>query len=283
MNKRGLVWIIVIVLIVIIVTIIGIMYFYSNPSTVPARCGDGICDTREKANGICLKDCNVQNSEFLSGFKLENTNDIREISQITFQLAQELNLDYVLVPVKYPSEGSLNWSAGLDYNYIAQLSTQYNIAVLPAFYTLHADDTNSQKYATFVTAFLKQFKNLMNIKYLEFQNEPVKDYNGQKSDRFFGTPTQLRNTNNAAYEAIKADSSLSNIQVGTAGFIMAAINEDENTIMNNYYSEYFNGLKFDVLTIHNYPRTSSYLQRSTSTTNSKYNFLSEYDILENYR
>ncbi len=248
----------------------------------------GTLVTASDSTDCCIGICSTQNTplattEFLSGFKLENTNDIRALSDITFKLAQELNLDYVLVSVQYPGD-DLDWSKNLDYNYISQLSGQYNVAVLPAFYKLGGrDDKDSQKYARFVTSFLKQFKDSMKIKYIEFQNEPVKDYDGTMSPRFAGTPTDLKNSDNAAYEAIKADPSLSDIQIGTAGFIMAAINEDENTIMNDYYASYFNGLKFDVLTIHNYPRTSSYLQRNTSTTQSKYNFLSEYNILKSYR
>src|SRR3989344_3282062 len=56
-------------------------------------------------------------SGLLYGFKLENTENSREISENAFKLAAELNINYVLVPIKYPERGAINASAGdLDWS-----------------------------------------------------------------------------------------------------------------------------------------------------------------------
>lgn len=286
-------------------TIIG------QPSS-SGKCGDGICDEKEKANpDLCPKDCGqttppavpalAPNStpspvvssgnkftDFITGFKLDNIDNVKEISKTHFELAKELKLDYIIVPVVNPRGSDINnmdWSKGLDYYYIFELSEQYGVKVLPAFYKLGGqggqDDKNYTKYADFVVSFLDKFYKDGNINYIEFQNEPIKDYNGKASARFGGTPTDLAKSHLAAYDKVKIKYPL--IKVGTAGFMAVAVSPDENEITNNYYKEYFLAKpKFDMLSLHHYPKTGSYLQ-TKSGSYSKYNFMSEYEILGTYR
>lgn len=228
-------------------------------------------------------------AKFISGIKLQNTRNIRELSEVTFELAKELVVDYVLVPVKYPARGkanvnvdNLDWAQGLDYYHIFELAEKYNILVLPAFYKLGGrEDRDFNKYADFVICFLDKFYDGKNIQYIEFQNEPVKDYNGRVSARYKGTPADLAKTTTAAYTAVKAK--YPRIQIGTPGFMSAAVTDSENEMINEYYKEYFSAKpKFDVLTLHHYPKTSSYLEK-TPYFKKGYNFLSESEIFQAYR
>ncbi|MDP3260233.1 MAG: hypothetical protein Q8M34_06575, partial [Thermodesulfovibrionales bacterium] len=194
-------FIILIIVVAIIAVGIGAFFVFQKPAfsepKMPiakfGKCGDGICDEKEKNNPkLCPKDCqiksqpsqkpqpisseqptNISNSskpssspgsnivsstnkftDFITGFKLDNTRSVREISRIHFELAKELKLDYILVPVKFHRGSDVNkidWSAGLDYYYIAELSKQYGVKILPAFYKLGGkDDKNYTKYADFV-------------------------------------------------------------------------------------------------------------------------------------
>ncbi|MFZ2969788.1 MAG: hypothetical protein WA063_01425 [Minisyncoccia bacterium] len=223
-------------------------------------------------------------TDFITGFKLDNVENVKEVSKIHFELAKELGLDYIIVPVN-PSGADVNnmdWSRGLDYYYIFELSEQYGVKILPAFYKLGGqDDKNYAKYADFVMSFLDKFYEDGNINYIEFQNEPIKDYNSATSARFGGTPADLAKSHIAAYDKVKEKYPL--IKAGTAGFMAVAVSPDENEIMNNYYKEYFSAKpKFDIFTLHHYPKISSYLQ-TKSGSYSKYNFMSEYEILGTYR
>lgn len=349
----------------ILVVSIGAYFVFKFIPEPVEKCGDGICDEKEKQKGICFKDCEEKTSckdlcgdricqeivcmaigcpcsesigscprdceeekkktcsqlngticsssqtcsgswldasdsamccsggcgesehsdDFISGFKLQNTENIRELNEITFSLAKELGLDYVLVPVTFPRNGDVNnidWSLRLDYYYIFELSEKYDVSVYPSFFKLGGeDDKNPDKYAEFVISFLNEFYIDENIKHIEFQNEPTKDYDGKDSARFEGTPTDLAMSNIAAYNKVKAKYPA--IQVGTPGFMAAAVNSDENIMMNEYYDEYLKaGAKFDVFNLHQYPKISSYLQTKEDL-NVKYNFMSEYEILKTYR
>lgn len=266
---------------------VAIFYYYSFRQD--SKCGDGICGLKEQANpNLCPKDCQgagVDKSEFIFGVKLENIEQIKGISEAAFKIAGELKLDYVQVPI-YPSRGVLasqtDWSEGQDYYYIFDLSKKYNIKVLPSFHS--QEIKNPQEYADFVVAFLDELYDGQNIDYIEFQNEPVKDYNGKISARFKGTAADLAKTNAAAYE--KTKSKYPDIKVGTAGFMTAAVTPSENETINRYYDEYFSaGPKFDFLSLHQYPKTSSYLQEKIPSKDikEKYNFLSEYKIFQTYR
>ncbi len=249
MNKKILIFILTVIIIVIALSV----YFVFQESDFPV----------------------TDISGFITGFKLDNVDDVRGISEATFKLAQELGVDYVLVPVKLPERDAnvdmakINWSQGLDYYYIFQLADNYNVNVLPAFYKLGVEnDKDYEKYAEFVISFLDEFYKNGNIKYIEFQNEPVKDYNGKVSARFKGTPTDLAKSHIAAYEKIKAKYPY--IQIGTAGFMATAVNASENKMINNYYKEYLSAKpKFDFLALHYYPKTSSYLQTTADSENSK--------------
>jgi len=228
-------------------------------------------------------------SGLLYGFKLENIENSREISENAFRLAAELNIDYVLVPIKYPERGAINasagdldWSENLDYYYIFELANKYDVSVMPAFYKLGGkNDKDAEKYAEFVIAFLDEFYGKRKIDYIEFQNEPIKDYDGKVSARFKGTPADLAKSNTAAYRKVKEK--YPSIKIGTAGFMASAVNSEENTMMNNYYEEYFSaGAKFDFLALHFYPKNSSYLQ-TKGENGAAYNFLSEHEIPLTYR
>lgn len=300
--------------VVIIGGVIGGILYFSRPELESriGKCGDGICDIKEKANlNLCPKDCKAPTrtttqsptqpttptiipsiSNFISGFKIQNLKNTKELSEVTFKLAQELGLDYILVPVGYPKEEvtdmqKIDWSTGLDYYYIFELANKYDISVLPAFYKLGGkEDTNYEKYASFVILFLDEFYEKKKIDYIEFQNEPVAEYNGKTSRHFGGTPTDLAKSNTAAYNKVKEK--YPPIKIGTAGFLAThdggiSNSSNENKIMNNYYKEYFSAKpKFDFLTLHQYPKTSSYLQEVENSA-TKYNFTSEYKIFETYR
>jgi|GEM_PF-2224034 len=238
---------------------------------------------------------------FITGIKLQNTDAIQELNLKTFEIAHELGVDYVLVPVTYAyrNETGLlicrhdtinntwDWVSGLNYDSIFSLANAFNIKILPAFYKLGGiKDKNYSEYANFVKSFLSEFYSSGRIKYIEFQNEPVKGYDGFVSHRFNGTPTDLRLSNNAAYDSVKT--MFPGIIIGTAGFITSAVSISENTIMNNYYNEYFGAdsdtLKYDVLTLHHYPRNGSYFQTCTETINmGELNFMSEASIYQSYR
>ena len=325
-------FIILIIVVAIIAVGIGAFFVFQKPAfsepKMPiakfGKCGDGICDEKEKNNPtLCPKDCqiksqpsqkpqpisseqptNISNSskpssspgsnivsstnkftDFITGFKLDNTRSVRGISRIHFELAKELKLDYILVPIKFPGGSDVNkidWSAGLDYYYIAELSKQYGVKILPAFYKLGGrDDKNYDKYADFVISFLDKFYKDGNINYIEFQNEPINEYNGKTSRHFKGTPADLAKSHLAAFNKVKEKYPL--IKVGTAGFMAVTVSPDENEITNNYYKEYFLAKpKFDMLSLHHYPKTSSYLQ-TKSGSYSRYNFMSEYKIFDTYR
>lgn len=224
-------------------------------------------------------------TDFVMGIKLDNFKEVREVSKMHFDLARELKLDYVLVPVTFPRGSSANnpdWSKGLDYYYITELSKQYGVKILPAFYKLgNKDDKNYEKYADFVLDFLNEFYADGNIKYIEFQNEPTKEYDGTVSPRFGGTAADLAKSHLEAYQKVKEKYPL--IKVGTAGFMAAAVAADENKMMNDYYAEYFSAKpKFDMFSLHHYPKNSSYLQ-TKGDSYSKYNFMSEYEIFDAYR
>ncbi|MBU4070143.1 MAG: hypothetical protein KJ646_04130 [Nanoarchaeota archaeon] len=262
-----------------------------------SKLGGNICSSSQTCSGswldasdsamCCSGGCgeSEHSDDFISGFKLQNTENIRELNEITFSLAKELGLDYVLVPVTFPRNGDVNnidWSLRLDYYYIFELSEKYDVSVYPSFFKLGGeDDKNPDKYAEFVISFLDEFYIDENIKHIEFQNEPTKDYDGKDSARFEGTPTDLAMSNIATYNKVKAKYPA--IQVGTPGFMAAAVNSDENIMMNEYYDEYLKaGAKFDVFNLHQYPKISSYLQTKEDL-NVKYNFMSEYEILKTYR
>ena len=210
-----------------------------------------------------------EDSTFISGFKIKNLNNIPEISKITFQLASELELDYVLVPVTYKNfdtEGNVDWSEGMNYYHIFELSNEYDVSVFPAFYKLGGElDTNTQRYADFVIDFLDEF-NDENIKYIELQNEPM------ASNHFTGTSIDLANSTTAAYNEVK--NKYPEIIVGSPGFLISAVNDEENNSINEYMDEYLGANpKFDVFMLHNYPKSGTYIQESSSS-DDKYNFLS---------
>lgn len=279
---------------------------HHRPLAAGRRCGDGVCDAKEKANpNLCPNDCRQTQSKatqsttdqslpisaeesslsFITGFKLDNFENVREISRIHFELAKELKLDYILVPVTLPREADgrkTDWSAGADYYYLFELSRQYGVKILPAFYKLGGNDRDYNKFANFVISFLEEFYKGGNIDYIEFQNEPAKGYDGKVSARFKGTPADLAKSHLAAYNKVKEKYPL--IKVGTAGFMAVAVTPDENQMMNDYYKEYFSTKpNFDFFSLHQYPKTSGYLQTTKDTSASPYNFLSEAEIFNVYR
>lgn len=299
MQYKKMVFLAVLIFAVITAIIAGAYFLNSGY-------GGGIYETNERKNPVlCQKDClnsqkltadsnnedvkqneekMVSDTQFITGLKLDNPNNIKELSKIYFQIAKESNLDYILVPVKFARGSEANetdWSQGVNYYYIFELSKQYGISVLPAFFKLgHQDDKNAEKYAGLIISFLDEFYKDGNIKFVEFQNEPVKKYDEDSSARFKGTAADLARSHTAAYNKIKAK--YPNITVGTAGFMAMAVSEEENILMNGYYKEYFSAKpKFDMLNLHHYPKRGGYIQTDKNSL-SNYNFLSEYEILDTY-
>jgi hypothetical protein len=218
--------------------------------------------------------------QFISGFKLKNLENIDEKSEAVFALANELGLDYILVPVGW------NWQSSglLDQYHIAELSKEYGISILPAFYHFAGQtelDKDPERYADFVVSYLDEFKEDMNIKYIEFQNEPNSHHDGEKGPHFSGTPADLAESNTVAYEKVKER--YPDIIVGTAGFIATTVDSEENKRMNSFVKSYLASKpKFDSFNIHQYPKTSSYLQK-TENPGTTYNFMSENEIFNTYR
>jgi uncharacterized protein YegL len=239
---------------------------------------------------ICTIDNNQSHSKidsnFISGIKLSNLENIDEINEITFSLASDLGVDYVHVPVTKPMGKDIDeitWAENLNYEQIFSLAEEYNIEISPAFYKLGGkEDSNAEKYAEFVISFLDEFYDGKNISFVEFQNEPVKEYDpiAGISHRFRGTPAELAATHEAAHNKIKAE--YPEIKTGAAGFIATAVNSEENRLMNMYYEQYLKAAPpLDVFNLHHYPRQGAYLQ--TQTGGEEYNFLSEFEIYDFYR
>ena len=241
--------------------ILGVFFFFAATSPVTVYAQD------------------YKDSTFISGFKIYNMDNIPEISEITFQLASELELDYVHVPLitsKYlDEEGNPDWSQAMNFYHIFELSNEYGISVLPAFYKHDGEwDTYVQKYADFIIDFLDEF-NDENIKYIELQNEPM------ASNHFRGTPIDLANSTIAVYEEVK--NKYPEIIVGSPGFLISAVNDEDNDSINEYMDECLSANpKFDIFMLHHYPKSGAYLQ-GTSSSDYKYNFLSEYNIFNTCR
>ncbi|MBU4315476.1 hypothetical protein KJ673_03695, partial [Patescibacteria group bacterium] len=277
--------------------------FVEGIETILQTCselGGNICSADETCSGswlgasdsemCCNQECETVidgYSPFISGFKIQNIQNIPEINEITFQLANELELDYVSVPVVYKyfdEEGNVVWSEGMNYYHIFELSNKYDVSVLPAFYKLGGEwDKDAQRYADFVIDFLDEFQN-EHIKYIELQNEPMDDYDSTEgTGRYFaGTPTDLANSTIAVYDEVKKK--YPEIIVGSPGFLASSMMNDEydNLIHNTYFHEYLSAKpKFDIFMLHNYPKSGTYLQKFSS--DDKYDFTSEYNIFTTYR
>lgn len=287
-----------IILIIFAAAVISYFIFQKyHPEPSISRCGDGICDDKEKINTkLCPRDCKKQQilqnkAGLMSGVKIDNLSVSagvspsemsynKELTEINFKLAKELGVDYVLIPIAYSDSG---WTQkSMDYHHIIDLAKKYNVSILPAFYKLGGnDDKNYEKYANFVISFLDEFYNDKEMNYIELQNEPVQDYNGKMSAHFSGTPVDLAKSNIAAYNKVKEKYPY--VNVGTAGFLASAADSNENKVMNSYYKEYFSAKpKFDFLALHFYPKKSSYIQ-TTKEDVVEYNFLSEAEIYKTYR
>jgi len=77
-------------------------------------------------------------AKIISGVKMQNIKKIPKISEVTFKLASELELDYILVPVIYKNcddRGNCDWSKDINYYHIFKLLNGYDISVLPGFLT----------------------------------------------------------------------------------------------------------------------------------------------------
>ena len=268
-----------------------------HPEPLTSKCGDGICDGKERINAkLCPRDCKKQQilqskAGLISGIKIDNLSVSagippsemsynKELTETNFKLAKELGVDYVLIPIIYSDSG---WAQkSMDYYHIIGLAKKYNISILPAFYKLGGnDDKNYEKYANFVISFLDEFYDEKEMNYIELQNEPIQDYDGKKSAHFSGTPADLAKSDIAAYNKVKEKYPY--INVGTAGFLASAADSDENKVMNSYYKEYFSAKpKFDFLALHFYPKKSSYIQTAKGE-GVEYNFLSEAEVYKTYR
>lgn len=166
-----------------------------------------------------------------------------------------------------------------DYDYIASLSQKYNVSVILTFLRsrMPEKELNAEKYAAFVYAFVNRYKKSMNIKYIEFQNEPNSGNDGSGNGRHWtGTAEDLARVNSAAYDKIK--SAYPDIMIGTAGFISGS-----KTMIDKYtttfYEKYFKANpKFDVFMLHEYPKNMNYTQATIAG-----DLSSQFHVFESYR
>ncbi|MDL1967025.1 MAG: cellulase family glycosylhydrolase [Deltaproteobacteria bacterium] len=239
-------------------------------------------------------------SDFIYGLQVAALDelDLEKIEEY-FQICNDLNMSCIKIGILWdkivpidgkppvwkgyferpgPIKGNPNVN-NFDYDHLAELSQKYNISIFPAFLrSLKPErEISPQKYTEFVYAFVKQYKEKMNIQYVEFHNEPAEANDGTgRGRKWSGTSEQLVQANNAAYEKIKSE--YPDIQVGSAGFCTGSGLEAEK-YSTPFFKKYFKAHpKFDFFALHDYPKDLSRTQGTKMG-----NFISAYHIFDTYR
>lgn len=184
------------------------------------------------------------------------------------------------------SQGSReNAEVYFDYDSIATLSQQYNISVIPMFLRSKQGERERDpvEYAEYIYTFIKRYHQSMNIRFIEFQNEPNADNDGSGGGKNWpGTAADLAKVGSAAYEKVKSE--FPNIMIGTAGFITGSRKMIEMYTKKFYEAYFLSRPKFDVFLFHDYPKNMSYMQGSGvgDLASQYYNFDSYRNLLNRY-
>lgn len=210
---------------------------------------------------------------FEYGIKIEGEDMVRKDEiESYFRIARDLDVNIIKVVVGQdfyrPHDNTRSWTmpGGVNYDRIAELAQEYNMSIMPNFISVDYPfelQTDAEKFAEFVFAFIERYKKKMNIRYTEFQNEPATKNDGGGSDiklplSWRGTARDLVRGNNAAYDRIKA--SYPDIMVGSAGFLTDT-ERHFRLYSQGFYDAYFRaGPKFDFFALHHYPKDHSYVQ-----------------------
>ncbi|MBI3377972.1 MAG: cellulase family glycosylhydrolase [Nitrospirae bacterium] len=209
-----------------------------------------------------------------------------------FQIANDLGLNYVKIVVPQdtinPSNSEWRWKTSLggiefDFDEIAKFANQYGISIIPMFAPSanFSRQKDAESFAEFVYRFIARYKDKMNIKYTESQNEPNPGNDGSGASNslpgsYNGTAENLVKLDNAAYEKIKA--AFPDIMVGSPGFIGESKNQSK-LYTEKFYQAYFKAKpKFDVFMYHDYPKSFGYVQGTKAG-----DLASEYNLYETYR
>ena len=117
----------------------------------------------------------AEKSDFIIGFKMKNLEGIEQKTEVTFKLAKELNLDYILkvVAIHRLPDGGWDWYGkgkreyrgksvkSHNHQYIMELSKKYDIPIIPAFYRGRGNDS---AYVDLIVSYLDKFKKEGRIK-----------------------------------------------------------------------------------------------------------------------
>lgn len=202
MNKKGQVLIVVIVLIVIALIIGGIWLYYAHNTS--GKCGDGVCDAKEKAKGICPKDCGAVNGGGTNnnGGNNENLNITASAENpFVISMAGFLGDDYIssldymkeagATGVRFmsrwggmhwdqaePKKGVFDWSSS-DAQYLAAKQRGLNIMVTIYPGSPSWDNPNAQ--------YANEYPTDMD-EYLKFVKMAAERYDGDGVDDAPGSP-----------------------------------------------------------------------------------------------
>ncbi|MBN2373243.1 cellulase family glycosylhydrolase [bacterium] len=238
-------------------------------------------------------------SQFIYGLRVDPPveRDMTDI-EVYFKLARDLGMGYIKIGILWdyvePEDDKWTWrgrgglprakgkkgnEGNFDYDKVADLSKRYSLSVIPMFLTSKMRDraTNPDEFAEYVHAFIKRYHEGMNIRFVEFQNEPNAENDGRGGGKHWsGTAADLARVNTAAYEKVKPE--YPDVMIGTAGFISGSRKMIER-YTNRFYEAYFKAKpKFDVFMIHDYPKNISYTQGTMPG-----DLSSQYHTFETYR
>jgi len=148
---------------------------------------------------------------------------------------------------------------------IAQIFETNGWSMLPMISYGPFEEVNSQSmsvFAEYILWFVSEYKEQANIKYIELQNFPGKQWKG--------TPEQLAQQNTLVYNKVKPIHP--DVMIGTPGFEYFSDQEDTRTDgVNAQVEAFFNeNVKFDFWAFHGYP-TRSDRRAYSPTTTAQYN------------
>lgn len=229
-------------------------------------------------NNYAFKD----SKSFVYGLQVAPGDDLDiENMETYFQVARDLGMSCIKIGVLWDKvipnvNGQIVWKGhfehpearsarfsdnNFDYDKVAQLSRQYNISIFPAFLRSRKPERelDADQYTQFVYAFVRRYKEKMDIKYVEFHNEPAEANDGVNGGRkWSGTAEQLAHVTDTAYRKIK--SKYPDIVIGSAGFCTGSWREAEQ-FTKPFYRHFLRAKPlFDFFALHDYPKELSRTQ-----------------------
>lgn len=238
-------------------------------------------ETSSKSQFVKLpEETKNKTGSFVYGIHVAPTDELDiENMESYFQIARDLGMPCIRIGVLWdiviPSmSGEPIWNGyfqhprtwppvrtRFDFDQIAHLAEKYNISIFPAFARSRNPERelDAEKYTQFVVTFLKRYKEKMNIKYIEFHNEPAETNDGINGGRkWSGTAEQLVHVTNTAYKKIK--SIYPGVMVGSVGFCTGSYFEAKNYTLP-FYEHFFKAKPiFDFFALHDYPKELSKTQ-----------------------